>query len=139
MSVHATFSSLNLALDKYGTKTVPELQRGRLLAIGFTAAKSLTELTPVDTGRAKGNWQFTVDKPANGEVERFDKTPEGTAGPVLQTELLLGLKDWKPGQWVWFHNGVPYIETLNDGGEGRTPHLMLERTVELLKRWKVAT
>lgn len=135
MTVHASIQSFNLALGKYATDTVPDLLRGRMTIIALEGAKSLTELTPVDYGRAKGNWQTSLGSPAGGELERFDKTEEGTPGRVAMADVLPTMRNWKPGVWIWYHNGVPYITILNDGTGGRTAHMMLERTVEHLTRW----
>ena len=135
MAVHNSFNSFNLALSRYGSHEVPEFQRGRLTVIALEGAKVLTELTPVDTGRAKGNWQFTVGRPAQGDVARLDPSPEGVAGSHTTSDVLQNIKNWKPGQWVWFHNGLDYIAILNDGTGGRTAHHMLERTKDHLERW----
>ena len=135
MTVHASIQSFNLALGKYAVATVPAVLRGRMTIIALEGAKSLTELTPVDTGRAKGNWQVSLGQPSAGEVERIDPSMEGTAGSVASGEVLQEMRNWKPGVWIWFHNGVPYITILNDGTGGRTAHMMLERTVEHLTRW----
>jgi hypothetical protein len=135
MSVHTSFASFGASLQKYGEQEVPEIQKGTLTVIALTGAKSLTELTPVDTGRAKGNWQFTVGQPADGEVERTDPSPAGAPGAAATSDVLREIANWKPGDWLWFHNGVPYIQVLNDGGENREAHHMLERTVEYLKNW----
>jgi len=135
MAIHTNFRTFGLALDKYVMEEVPDLLKGRVTVIALEGTKSLTELTPVDTGRAKGNWQFTLGTPAGGEVERLDPSPEGSVGMVAQADVLTSMRSWKPGVWIWFHNGVPYITILNDGNEGRPAHMMLERTIEHLTRW----
>lgn len=135
MAEHTTFRSFNAALTRYGGDEVPAVVRGRVTVIALEGAKVLTELTPVDRGRAKGNWQVTVGAPAEGEVDRLDPSPQGTASNELQRDTLTTLKDWAPGEWIWFHNGVPYITILNDGAANRTAHHMLERTVDHLRSW----
>lgn len=135
MATHTTIKSFDAALGRYAKERVPAIQRGRLTVIALEGARQLTQLTPVDTGRAKGNWQMTLGRPASGEIERLDRSPKGSAGVALQGETMHRLKDWKPGQWVWYHNGVPYITVLNDGTDSRVAHMMLERTVEHLKAW----
>ena len=135
MAIHASAASFNLALKKYGQTTVPGLMQGRMAVIAFTAAKSLTELTPVDRGRAKGNWQTTLREPAEGEVERLDPSKKGSPGVPAMMEALERVQGWQPGEWVWFHNGVPYITYLNDGTERTEAHHMLERTAEYLRDW----
>lgn len=135
MSIHANINSFNLTLTQYGTKDLPSFQKGRMTVIAMEGARSLTMLTPVDQGRAKGNWQVSVGQPKEGEIDRFDPSAQGTAGAEIQSDLLKAMRDWKPGDWIWFHNGVPYISVLNDGTESRTPHHMLERTLARLERW----
>lgn len=135
MAIHTDVRSFNLALGRYGQETVPSIQQGRLTVIALTGAKSLTERTPVDTGRAKGNWQFTVGEPAEGEIERLEPSPEGTPATQVQADVLAGMQRWRPGDWIWFHNGVPYIQILNDGTESRTGHHMVELTRDHIEGW----
>lgn len=64
--------------------------------------------TPVDTGRAKANWQATINRSANGTVESIDTSASGgktlqTAVPVIQQSI---------GQVYHLTNNVPYIGKL---------------------------
>jgi hypothetical protein len=118
-----------------GNWSGPELEQKAALvtrAFAMEGVRGLLQTTPVDTGRAKGNWQVTTDRPAEGEIDRQDPTPAGSSDGSPAMRDLLALS-WEPWRTIWFHNGVPYITVLNDGGENRTAHMMLERTMETLR------
>lgn len=135
MAVHTNFLSMGVALKQYGSVTLPEVQRGRMTIVALQVMKSLTELTPVDQGRLKGNWQMTTGQPAEGEIDRLDPSKEGTPGLVAQADVLQRLPGWKPGDWLWFHNGLPYAVVINDGTETRPAHHMVEITAAQIERW----
>jgi len=64
--------------------------------------------TPVDTGRAKANWQATINTSANGTVESTDTSASGgktlkTAVPVIKQSI---------GQVYHLTNNVRYIGVL---------------------------
>lgn len=65
---------------------------------------SVIKMTPVDTGRARGNWQCTIGSPATSEIERLDKTGSSAISEVVSTV--------KSGTVVWLGNNVPYISRL---------------------------
>lgn len=134
MAIHTSFTSMGLALRRYGSHTIPEIQRGRITVVALTGMKTLTELTPVDLGRLKGNWQFTIGSPAEGEIDRLDPSAEGTPGRVAQADVLQRIGEWKPGDWIWYHNGLPYAVIINDGTESRPAHHMIERAKAQLDR-----
>lgn len=72
--------------------------------------------TPVDTGRARGNWTVSIDAPVLRPRDRLDKTgmstiAEGTAQAALR----------RPGQTVFICNNVPYIGRLNEGSSAQAP------------------
>lgn len=78
--------------------------------------------TPVDTGRARGNWQTTVGSPAAGELER-----DG-AGPALaevQQKTPPGA-----GQVTLLTNNLPYIEALERGSSTQAPEGMVRKNVD---------
>ena len=138
MAVHFSVQSFSMALRRYTEKTVPDLARDRMTVIALEAARQVTLLTPVDTGRAKGGWQFTVGNAAGyaeGEPGRMDPSKEGVPGMATQMDVFDQMPNWNPGDWLWLHNGVPYITYLNDGTDKTSAHHMLERTVAHLKRW----
>lgn len=61
--------------------------------------------TPVDTGRARGNWQVTIDMPARGEANVGDPVSAGR-----------GVIDKSPAFCtIWITNTVPYITVLEYG------------------------
>lgn len=135
MAPTTNIRAFDLALEAYEKRVLPQKIKDRVTVLALTATKGVVELTPVDRGRAKGNWQLTLDTPAEGTVEVLDPTPQGTSGssPVV-SDVFARMKDWRIGQTVWLHNGLPYIRILNDGATNRTAHHMVERTVERIRR-----
>lgn len=63
--------------------------------------------TRVDTGRLRGNWQTTVGKPAQSEVERIDKIEQGQAGGAAEEEVAATVK---PASLNVLTNNLPYAE-----------------------------
>lgn len=94
----------------------------------FEALKRVVLKTPVDTGKARGNWQVTinrvpktiVDPPARGEIDILNK-----AVPVLDK---LGF-----GDTVWISNNVDYMVFLENGHSGQAPKGMVSLTLQELK------
>jgi hypothetical protein len=76
--------------------------------ITFSLFKGIIMSTPVDTGRARGNWQTTVGEPATGTVERLDQSGTATAAEV--TANMGGA-----GKVTWLTNNLPYIAVLEYG------------------------
>ena len=136
MSRTTNVEAFDLALKRYGDEHIPGVMRDRVTVIALEGTKSLVEKTPRDRGYAKGNWQITLRQPASGEVDRLDPNPVGSsAGSPSMDEAERRMEDWTPGDFIWWHNGVPYIGKLEKGDEARRPNLMLERTITHLRRW----
>jgi len=78
--------------------------------------------TPVDTGRARGNWQLTIDDPA--VLEKYSDRPIEEGMATLKT---LGIF-----QVVFITNNVPYIVYLEKGSSSQAPNGMVEITLQEL-------
>lgn len=78
-------------------------------AITLALFRSVIVGTPVDTGRARGNWQTSVGEPSVGTVERLD--PSGGAAIADVVSKAGGF-----GRQTWLTNNLPYIEKLEYGG-----------------------
>lgn len=84
--------------------------------------------TPVDTGRARGNWVTQVDTPAQGVIERED--PDGSlaiAEVISETPELAGRE-------VFLSNSLPYIEGLENGRSQQSPAGMVRRNLARVRR-----
>ena len=68
--------------------------------------------TPVDTGRARGNWQASVSSPASSPTNKKDKDGETT---VHSETFKIDGMSVPQGQTIWITNNVPYIERLEAG------------------------
>lgn len=66
--------------------------------------------TPVDTGRARGNWQLSIGQPATGVLNRT-ATKRNTTLKEEQAKV----KKVPHYSVVWLSNNVPYIEVLEFG------------------------
>lgn len=82
--------------------------------------------TPVDTGRARGNWQCTTGSIAGGTVERLDKTGQATVAAMI-TEV----SGWTPKDDLpaFITNNLPYIQRLNEGWSKQAPAHFVEQVV----------
>lgn len=77
--------------------------------------------TPVDTGRARGNWSTTVANPAWGERERLDRSG-GSAFAEVVAETPQGA-----GQKTFLTNNLPYIGRLEEGYSKQAPAGMVRK------------
>jgi len=92
--------------------------------VAFDILKGVVMMTPVDTGRARGNWQVTVGEQPREGIEEADKTGDrAKARGLAEIELTL------PGEVIWIHNNLPYIGALERGHSGQAPHGMLRVTL----------
>jgi hypothetical protein len=94
---------------------------------------SVIKMTPVDTGRAKGNWQCTVGERASSQTERLDGSSLGsTNGSSAFADVVATVPN--AGQIVWLTNNVPYIQKLEydppgKGGSTQAPGGMVRLSI----------
>lgn len=77
--------------------------------------------TPVDTGRARGNWQTTTEAPAAAAIERLDRS-----GGAAVAEIVANTPP-KVGGKTYLANNVPYIMPLEEGYSAQAPNGMVRR------------
>lgn len=82
--------------------------------------------TPVDTGRARGNWQTSVGQPQGGTLER-------TGMEAALTEVQATVPEGA-GQLVYLSNNLPYIERLENGWSQQAPIGMVRINVDRVRQ-----
>lgn len=80
--------------------------------------------TPVDTGRARGNWQVALNAPASGTLEVEDKSGAGAIAQGSST-----IAGHKSGGSIHITNNLPYIGRLNDGWSAQAPAGFVQKAV----------
>lgn len=88
---------------------------------------SIIDGTPVLTGRAKGNWQTSINEPITSIVDRTG-----------ETESIAELKDVAggsiAGKILWLSNNLPYIRRLEfDGHSSQAPAGMVRINVSRIE------
>ena len=114
----------NKAVAGFELKVVPEKANQFKRAIALQILARVVMMTPVDTGRARGNWQVSINTINIGELSRLDSNGPGT----IQTESEK-IGDVQPGDAIWIHNNLPYIHVLEDGSSAQAPTGMLRVTL----------
>lgn len=107
----------------------------RRVAVAVDAA--VVQGTPVDTGRARSNWQAELDKPAEGTVGTLGgvrKGFEGTGGAVAARSIaaakaVIAQYDGDTNKEIHLTNNLPYIGRLNDGWSAQAPAGFVEDAV----------
>jgi hypothetical protein len=83
--------------------------------------------TPVDTGRARGNWQTSINNPELTVTERLD--PSGShAMQGVQNNLGSG------DDSVYLTNNLPYAIPLEFGSSTQSPTGMVRKNVARIRR-----
>lgn len=81
--------------------------------------------TPVDTGRARGNWFPSINVPATGTTT--DTDPSG-AKALAAINAVVGSAEL--GDTVWLTNNLPYILPLENGHSQQAPQGMVDINLE---------
>lgn len=121
----ATFDFSRLAdIERIAGDKVDEVIRGTLLDM----TRRVIFRTPVKTGRARGNWQATINNPATGPVTGVDTAGNSTlaeAAPITEVA---------PGNVYYLTNNLPYAERLEFGWSQQAPSGMVRITLSELDR-----
>ena len=90
---------------------------------------SVIKMTPVDTGRAKGNWQCTVGTAASSEIDRDDGSKKDSLSSSKAYEEVVKTVP-RSGNVVWLANNVSYIRSLEYGSSQQAPSGMVRVSLE---------
>lgn len=82
--------------------------------------------TPVDTGRARGNWFPSINAPSSKvDLEAQDKSGTQALGALNST-----VGGAQLGATVWMTNNLPYILPLENGHSRQAPEGMVDINLE---------
>lgn len=99
-------------------------ENGNLLKrkVATAVDASLVLSTPVDTGRARSNWQPELNKPAEGESD-----PMPASEALARAEAVIQAA--QPDDEIHLTNNLPYIGKLNEGWSAQAPANFVETAV----------
>lgn len=80
--------------------------------------------TPVDTGRARSNWQVNIGEPASGTKEASDQS-----GQSAIQQAKTAISTYRGGSSIHITNNLPYIGRLNSGHSAQAPSGFVEKAV----------
>lgn len=92
--------------------------------ISLEVLRGVVEMSPVKTGRFRGNWQLGLDLKPTSEIpmpEAKDRDPF--------IEGLGAIAPLRFGQTVWITNNVPYAIPLEEGHSKQAPVGMVKVTL----------
>jgi hypothetical protein len=93
-------------------------------AVALQVLSGVVMKTPVDTGRARGNWQASINTPDVGPSTRTDPNGGTTIAEGSQE-----IENAGAGDDIWIHNNLIYVPVLETGTSMQAPTGMLEVTL----------
>lgn len=114
------FAESLAAFAEQAKEAIDDVFREVVIEIG----SSVIRLSPVDTGRFKGNWQFSVGSPSNHSINTFDK-----AGHETITALVAEVSNLEAGQVAYIVNNLVYGIPLEYGHSDQAPAGMVQITL----------
>lgn len=115
-------------LKKASTLVLQETNEDRK-AITIKLFNSVIQDTPVDTGRARGNWQCSQNSPLTNEIDREDKSGSSAQNDVLDVVLAS-----TPDGTVYLTNNLPYAQRLEFGHSGQAPQGMVRKNMARIQQ-----
>jgi len=101
-------------LEKWAKKTGQKIDRA-IVSACYQISEAIVMGTPVDTGRARGNWIPTVNNPSSATLTIDDKAGTMTLAKVGAVTINA------PGSVYYLVNNLPYIRPLEYGLYGTGP------------------
>lgn len=116
-------SAREFAIDLKRFGTVTREQANTIFRkIIFDLDTRIVLSTPVDTGRARGNWFPSIGAPSGAlDESAADKSGSGAIG-----RMQAAFSGAKIGDVAWFTNNLPYILLLENGHSKQAPGGMVD-------------
>ena len=111
----------------FGGKTEDKMTRA-VRKIALDAFSSCILMSPVDTGRFRGNWLTAVGTTPAGTVEALDPSGSTAIGRVESA-----VTGFEPGAVIYLANNLPYAERLENGWSKQAPAGMVRMTQQRFK------
>lgn len=119
----------NSALSNAAKKIKEEDLKKFIRSVCLETFKRFVERTPVDTGRARGNWQVEINAPASGTIEKEQWESVFERGSAI-------LADIPPFSIVHITNNVEYVYYLEYVRRSQQhPEGMVEITLQEMRVW----
>lgn len=112
--------SFTSQLKRFADKAKKRPQQAQR-AIFTELSRRIVMRTPVDTGRARANWQPSIDAPVAISLESFDKSGANALANAAATAVNVG-----PDQALYLTNNLPYIGRLEHGWSKQSPQGMVK-------------
>jgi len=116
----------NRAVTKFAETMLPYQVKLFTKKVALDTLTRIVRKTPVDTGRARGNWQITINTASESEVNNV--AGSGISDVVSQGRV--ALENMEPFSIVFISNNVPYIAYLEQGSSSQAPQGMVATTIE---------
>lgn len=100
-----------------------------LQTIVIQIGRTLVTLSPVDTGRFKGNWQLSIDAGTNASLLRQDPNGYATIAEITSTA-----NRFTAGQVAYIQNHLLYGNDLEYGSSRQAPDGVLRVTEMRFRR-----
>lgn len=110
--------SFSIQIDDFVNETLQAIDN-TLQEIVIKIGDSLVYLTPVLTGRLRGNWQLTLGAPSNQSLVRYDKN-----GGVTMRDLESKAALFTAGQVAYIVNNLTYAEKIEKGGSRKSTYMV---------------
>ncbi len=123
MATSNSFSQFGKRMNIRANKVV----FGARLAVrraALAADRTVVDVTPLDTGRAKGNWIVSVGNP---DHSTFEEGQANAASAIAQGKSVI--EGWTKGT-IFISNSLPYIGKLEDGWSQQAPDGMVTRAYD---------
>jgi hypothetical protein len=92
--------------------------------VAIQALQGVVLATPVDTGRARGNWLVSLGYATKVPISRLDK---GGGSAIADGRATIAQR--REGQDVYLTNNVAYIGRLNEGYSAQAPAQFVQTAV----------
>lgn len=115
-------------LDEFRLQALAAIEQ-TIQDIVIQIGESLINLSPVDTGLFRANWQFTIGSPANSSLITTDKEGDATIAKLIAAANAL-----EPGQVAYIVNTLIYAIPLEYGHSQMAPSGMVRLTIAEFER-----
>jgi len=99
--------------------------------VALNLLNGLTLRTPVDSGRARGNWNVSPSESPNRSVDESRRADQARAEGTATINSVISQGDFPT---ITISNNLPYIEKLNDGSSLQAPKKFVEMVINRVTR-----